>query len=288
MEWIRMINKAIDYMENHLSDRITLCDIAGAVPISAFHFQRSFTVIAGMSPNEYLRRRRLSLAGEELMKGSCTVLEASLRYGYDSPESFSKAFTRFHGFSPFQVKNGSPIRCMNRFSVRITLVGGNIMEYTIEKREKTELTLFIRQYDAELSASAIPLIWKEYGENRKYQMLPSYLALCIQRKEDGEKCSYGIGCFSQDIKGVPEGLEKVSIPAHTWACFRCVGPAKTALSQMWSRIYQEWLPGANYELDPVYYDCYVEILPPGDSDSEDYVSHICIPVQAKKQTEENS
>lgn len=242
MEWIRMINKAIDYMENHLSDGITLCDIAGAVPISAFQFQRAFTVIAGMSPSEYLRRRRLSLAGEELIAGSCTVLEASLCYGYDSLESFSKAFTRFHGFSPFQVKNGS----------------------------------------------AIPKIRKEYCENGKYQTLPTYLALCIQRKEDGERCSYGIGCFSQDINGVPEGFEKINIPAHTWACFHCVDPAKTALAQMWSRIYYEWLPGANYELAPVYSDCYLEILPPGDSDSEDYVSHICIPVQAKMQTGEDS
>lgn len=180
MEWIQTINKAIGYMENHLSDGITLCDIAGAVPVSAFHFQRAFTVIAGMSPNEYLRRRRLSRAGEDLQSGSCTVLEASLRYGYDSPESFSKAFTRFHGFSPSQVKNGSPVRYMNRFTVRIILVGGNMMEYTIEKTEKTNLTLFTRQYDAAMSASAIPEIWNEYCENEKYQTLPAYLALCIQ------------------------------------------------------------------------------------------------------------
>ena len=132
MDWVRTINDAIEYMEENLTEDITLADISKAVNLSAFHFQRAFTLLTGMSPAEYLRKRRLSQAGSELAKGDWKVIDIALRYGYDSPESFTKAFTRFHGVSPAQVKKGEPIRFMSRYTVRITIEGGCIMEYKIE------------------------------------------------------------------------------------------------------------------------------------------------------------
>ena len=105
MNWVESINNAISYMEDHLSEEITLNDIAEAVHISAFHFQKAFTIITDMSPAEYLRKRRLSQAGIELSNGNCQVIDVALKYGYDSPESFSKAFSRFHGVTPMQVKS---------------------------------------------------------------------------------------------------------------------------------------------------------------------------------------
>ena len=114
MDWVRMINHAIAFMEDHLADGITLADIAKSVNLSAFHFQRAFSLLTEMSPAEYLRKRRLSQAGAELADGKSRVIDTALKYGYDSPESFTKAFTRFHGSTPAQVRNGSPIRFMNR------------------------------------------------------------------------------------------------------------------------------------------------------------------------------
>ena len=128
MDWVRAINHAIEYMEEHLTDDITLADIAKSVNLSAFHFQRAFSLLTEMSPAEYLRKRRLSQAGAELTEGKNKVIDVALKYGYDSPESFSKAFTRFHGVSPMQVKNGSSIRFMNRYTVRIMIDGGCIMK----------------------------------------------------------------------------------------------------------------------------------------------------------------
>ena len=127
MNWIKTINDAIGYMENHLTDEITLADIAGHVNLSAFHFQRAFSLLTEMSPAEYLRKRRLSQAGTDLISGDEKVIDVALKYCYDSPESFTKAFARFHGVSPMQVKKGSPIQFMNRFTVRMTIEGGGIM-----------------------------------------------------------------------------------------------------------------------------------------------------------------
>ena len=96
MDWVRAINHAIEYMEEHLTDEITLADIAKSVNLSAFHFQRAFSLLTEMSPAEYLRKRRLSQAGAELTDGKSKVIDVALKYRYDSPESFTKAFTRFH------------------------------------------------------------------------------------------------------------------------------------------------------------------------------------------------
>ena len=104
MNWIKTINDAIGYMENHLTEEITLADIAKHVNLSAFHFQRAFSLLTDMSPAEYLRKRRLSQAGADLAGGEEKVIDVALKYCYDSPESFAKAFMRFHGVSPMQVK----------------------------------------------------------------------------------------------------------------------------------------------------------------------------------------
>ena len=121
MDWINTINNAIEYMENHLCDEITLADIAKSVNLSPFHFQRAFSLLTDMSPAEYLRKRRLSQAGADLINKDEKVIDVALKYCYDSPESFAKAFTRFHGCSPVQVKKGSSIQYMNRYTVHLTI-----------------------------------------------------------------------------------------------------------------------------------------------------------------------
>ena len=108
MDWIRTINSAIAYMEEHLTERIELEDIAKSVHLSPFHFHRAFSMLTGMSPAEYLRRRRLSQAGAELARGKEKIIDVALKYGYDTPESFKKAFTRYHGVSPVQAKREVP------------------------------------------------------------------------------------------------------------------------------------------------------------------------------------
>ena len=278
MDWIRTINNAIEYMEKHLTDDITLADIARHVYLSAFHFQRAFSMLTEMSPAEYLRKRRLSQAGADLTDGNEKVIDVAMKYCYESPESFTKAFTRFHGVSPMQVKKGSSIQFMNRFTVRITIEGGCIMEYNIEKWEAMDLLMHAKEFHAETSEAEIPKFWDEYYANAEYRKIPGYLGLCAQQKTDGDEFRYGIGCKASDVDGIPEGFEIIHIPEYTWAVFKCVGPVPGAIQAVWEKIYKEWLPVSEYELIPDYD---IENYLPGDSSSRDYVSEICIPVRKK-------
>ena len=278
MDWVRTINNAIEYMENHLTDDITLADIARNVHLSAFHFQRAFSLLTEMSPAEYLRKRRLSQAGADLTGGEAKVIDVAMKYGYDSPESFTKAFTRFHGVSPMQVRKGSPVQFMNRFTVRISIDGGCIMEYRIEKWEAMDLLVHAKEFHAETSEKEIPGFWDEYYANEEYRKIPGYLGVCAQEKTDSDEFRYGIGCRASDVEGVPEGFEIIHLPEYTWAVFKCVGPMPRAIQDMWGQIYREWLPVSDYELIPDYD---IENYLPGDPSSRNYVSEICIPVRKK-------
>ena len=264
-------------MEDHLCEQITLTDIAKSVDLSPFHFQRAFSLLTGMSPAEYLRKRRLSQAGADLINQE-KVIDVALKYCYDSPESFTKAFTRFHGCTPVQARKGSPIQFMNRYTVRLTIEGGSILEYTIEKWEATDLLMHAKDFHPETSEKEIPLFWYEYYANKEYRKVPGYLGICAQKKTDSDEFRYGIGCKASDVNGIPEGFEIIHIPEYTWAVFKCVGPSPDAIQAMWEKIYKEWLPVAEYELIPDYD---IENYLPGDPSSKDYVSEICIPVRKR-------
>ena len=278
MDWVRTVNQAIAFMEEHLTNEITLTDVAKSVHLSAFHFQRAFTLLTEMSPAEYLRKRRLSQAGAELADGKNKVIDIALKYGYDSPESFTKAFTRFHGCTPMQAKNGSSVRFMNRCTVRITIDGGCIMEYKIEKWEAMDLLVHTRRFHAETSEEEIPAFWDEYYASEGLRKIPGYLGVCAQQKADDDMFTYGIGCKASDVEGVPDGFEILHLPEYTWAVFKCTGPMPKAIQEMWGKIYREWLPVADYELVPDYD---IENYLPGDPASKDYVSEICIPVKRR-------
>lgn len=277
MDWVKTINNAIAYMENHLTDDVTLADIAKSVNISAFHFHRAFSLLTGMTPMEYMRKRRLSQAGAEIANGNERVIDIAMKYGYDSPESFTKAFIRFHGSSPMKVRKGSSIQFMNRYTVQITIEGGCMMEYKIEKWEAMDLLVHANDFHAETGDENIPAFWDEYYANEEYRKIPGYLGICDQRKADRDVFRYGIGCKASDVEGVPDGFEVIHIPECSWAVFKCVGPSPVAIQEMWERIYKEWLPVAEYELIPDYD---IENYLPGDPTSPDYVSEICIPIKS--------
>ena len=279
MDWIRTINNAIEYMEEHLADPITLEDIAGSVNLSVFHFHRAFSMLTEMSPAEYLRKRRLSQAASELANGDGKVIDIALKYGYETPESFTKAFTRFHGVSPMQAKKGSPIQFMMKYTVRISIEGGLIMKYRIEKWEPVDLLVHSETFHAETSDQEIPKFWDAYYADEEYRKIPGYLGVCAQKKDGGDGFLYGIGCKASDVEGVPRGFEIIHLPEYTWAVFTCVGPMPKAIQEMWEKIYREWLPVSDYELIPDYD---IENYLPGDPDSQDYVSEICIPVRRNR------
>ncbi len=119
MDWIKGIQRAVDYVEAHMTEPIDYEETAKQAYSSSFHFQRVFRILCGFTRGEYIRMRRLSLAGKELASSGVRVIEAALKYGYDSPESFSRAFTRFHGVSPSQAKRkGAGLKFVSPLTVK--------------------------------------------------------------------------------------------------------------------------------------------------------------------------
>ena len=133
MNWITGIQRAIDYTEEHLTDEIDYEAAARQAYSSAFHFQRMFGLLVGYTLGDYIRMRRLSLAADELCRTDDKIIDVALKYGYDTPESFSRAFTRFHGITPTEARRGGNIKSFSRLSVILILDGGNFMDYRIEK-----------------------------------------------------------------------------------------------------------------------------------------------------------
>lgn len=146
MDWITGISKAIDYIEEHITEPTDYARAAKEACSSLFNFQRVFALLCGYTLGDYVRMRRLTLAGEELLSTDAKVIDVALKYGYDSPESFSRAFTRFHGVSPSAVRKGAAIRSFSRICVKLILTGGSIMEYRIEKKQAAKIICRRREF----------------------------------------------------------------------------------------------------------------------------------------------
>lgn len=100
MEWIEGISEATNYIEDNIAEELTIVNIAKRAFVSPFYFQKGFAMLCGFTVGDYIRRRRLTLAGSELVSTDEKIIDIALKYGYDSPDSFTKAFTRFHGVTP--------------------------------------------------------------------------------------------------------------------------------------------------------------------------------------------
>lgn len=135
MEWMRVIEEAINYTEEHLTDDITVEMTAEHVHLSPFYFHKGFSMLCGYSYMEYVRNRRMSLAGGELITSDISVMDLAMKYGYDSPDSFTKAFSRFHGASPLAVRRDKTmVKIFAPLQLTISLKGGYLMDYTITKK----------------------------------------------------------------------------------------------------------------------------------------------------------
>ena len=146
MDWITGIQKAINYIEDHITEELDYEAIAKESFSSAFHFQRVFSILCGYTLGEYIRNRRLTLAGAELQTTREKVINVAFKYGYDSPESFAKAFQKFHGITPTQARSGGMLKSFSRLVIKVTLEGGSIMNYRMEEKPAMVLTGYKRRF----------------------------------------------------------------------------------------------------------------------------------------------
>lgn len=260
MDWIQGIQRAIDYVEANITEEIDYEEVAKQAYSSSFHFQRVFGILCGFSLGDYIRMRRLSLAGEELSRGSAKIIEVALKYGYDTPESFSRAFTRFHGIAPSEAKRSGNVKIFTPLSVKLTLTGGRKMDYRIEKREAFQVVCKrkrVEKPESENVSREISALWQQCAVDgtmeRLVACLPEnpvmkgLLGICFSSELDAKQFPYGIG-VEYDGRNVDNDLEVITIPASTYAVFTSKGRMPDAFIETYHRVVTEFFPqSAQYE-----------------------------------------
>lgn len=279
MEWISAMQQAIDYMERHLLEDINYEDVARAVHISGYEFHRAFSFLTGMTANAYIRSRRLSLAGRALLETDAKITDIALKYGYDTPESFTKAFTRFHGVSPRVAREGcARLVLFNPLAIKISMEGGKCMDYRILQTEQQKFLALVRSFDNSIINDEdnhdVSDFWGECLEKGLIEPMlalcpagsRNLYGLCSPAKEGQETFDYGIGILL-DQNPLPFRLEKLEqagyriwdVQPGTYAVFDCIGSDGSCITQAWTKFYQEFLPQMGYEAQPeTDYELYPE------------------------------
>lgn len=271
------VRNALEYIEDNLTEELDIGAIAGKAYMSAFHFQRLFSALCGITVGEYIRLRRLTLAAEELQASDIKVIDAAVKYGYDSAGSFSRAFTKFHGISPSAAKEvGAELKSFMPLQISISLKGGTTMNYRIERKESFSIVGKARKFYAETSYEEIPKFWDDHlkaPENmKKLGYFGGMFGVCLD--SDGKSFDYLIADPYIPCIPVAEGHEVRVIPAGDWAVFPCT---LAELQDVNTDIWTEWLPNCKeYKLAGNYN---VEIyLTKGDK-PEDCGCEIWVPVE---------
>ena len=269
MDWTQGFQSAIEYIENHLDDKIEYAEVAKCAYSSSYHFQRMFGILCGMTLGEYIRRRRLSRAAGDLLAKE-KVLDVAVKYGYESSESFSRAFYRFHGVLPSKVRRGSPAKNFSRFSLDFRLEGDFKMTCMIGERPAKILVGFKRRfYGVPYGLERLEQENDFYTTTRGKQWLllgaasnrRSEYAIVTNIGDDGYDfyIAYELGewtreaIFDASVTGMDlcgMGVEKIELPKRLCAVFpteRSRHPI-SEYTDIRRRIVTDWLPTSDYQL----------------------------------------
>ncbi len=273
--WVEGLQSAIEYIEEHLTEEMSIRDISACAYVSEFHFQRIFSVLCGITVGEYIRCRRLSLAAQELSRGA-KVIDTALKYGYDSPDSFARAFSRFHGVAPSAAKSENvSLRSFAPLRISLSLEGGTMLEYRITHKASFTVVGKARRFSAETSYQEIPLFWQEFMKSDDSRHICGTFGICL----DGDEKSFEYLIADNYIpwKDIPEGFVTRFIPEGTWAVFPCRGALPEALQSVNTAIWKEWLPNLKgYRLSGNYN---LEFYTPPAEKPEDNYSEIWVPIE---------
>ena len=272
--WIEGFQESIDYIEQNLTEELNIEDIAEKAALSPFYYQRMFGALCGMTVGEYIRARRMTAAAQDLSCSDHRIIDIAMKYGYDSPDSFAKAFQRFHGITPTQAReSGTKLRSLAPLHIKISLEGGSMLDYRIEEREAFTIVGIKRRMNVETSYTECPKFWYEWMSDMKG--LKGMFG--VSTDMDGRNFDYWIADMLMPFADIPEGCETMKIPGGLWAIFTCRGPMPESLQSVNTKIWSEWLPSlqgytfaANYS-----FEVYTGI----PENPEDTVSYIAIPLK---------
>lgn len=290
MDWLEKMNAAMEYIEGNLTGDIDYKEVSRKARCSEYHFRRMFPFITGVSLSGYIRRRRLTLAVSDLTDTTKPFSEIAKKYGYDSPDSFTRSFKIWHGITPSEVqKGGQPVKAYPRMTFHLSIQGGTEMKYRIEEKgafiivgimkrvpiifegENPEIKAMWKNLDKETIGKL-----KELSNTEPRGLIQASTNFSEGRMEEQGELDHYIGVAT--TKDTTENYDQLDVPATSWAVFEVEGPFPETLQTTWGRIYAEWFPEADYELAQG-----PEILWNEDKDisSPKFNCEIWIPVQKK-------
>ncbi|MDM5335091.1 AraC family transcriptional regulator [Ureibacillus composti] len=286
---LQEFNNLMDYIETHLTEEISGKDISKIVGLSDYHFKRMFSYMAGMSLNEYIKNRRLSVANVELINGA-KVTDIAYKYGYQSIEGFSRAFREWCGFLPSEVTKNKIQKSFPKFTFFIDIRGGKSMEFKIERKDKFNIVGVSKRVPIQFEGVNNEILElaksiTEQQRNQMHQLADLYPQQVLNVSFDFDEgfleekgyLTHMIG-FATTKENPYDDLEQISIEESLWAIFPNQGPFPTTLQETTAKIYSEWLPSSNYELIDLPGISFTNHNGP----SENVYSEIWIPVKEKK------
>jgi AraC family transcriptional regulator len=273
--WIEGMQASIDYIEENLTEPLEIGAVAGTAGLSPFYYQRIFGALCGMTVGEYIRARRMTLAARELAGTDLKVIDAAMKYGYDSPDSFARAFQRFHGITPSAAKEpGAQLKSFAPLHIKISLEGGIMLDYRISEKAPFTVIGVKRRFNSDTSYQEIPKFWNEWLAQGGNRPVMGSFGICIDM--DGKNFDYWIADLYMPWDDIPDGCSVYQVPGGLWAVFTCKGPLPGALQSVNTQIWSEWLPSLQgYSLAGNYS---LEVYMPPAKEPADTVSYIAIPL----------
>ncbi|MET9373800.1 AraC family transcriptional regulator [Streptomyces sp. NPDC002992] len=258
---LERLNRAMDHIESHLDGPIEVTELARITLTSEYHLRRLFSALAGMPLSEYVRRRRLTVAGAEVLAGERSLLDVATRYGYGSGEAFARAFRALHGVGPGEARRtGAALRSQPRMSFRLVVEGSSTMRYRIADREEFRVVG---------KKARVPLVHEdmnpaiaEFIRGIGPETLRRIAALSDQEpagivgvsdqldpsRAEGTELDYYHGVVTG--AEAPEDMDVLPVPAGTWAVFESTGPFPQALQYLWRDVFTQWFPSNPYRSRP--------------------------------------
>lgn len=254
MEWIERLNLSLEYIEQNLTEELEYEKIAQVACCSAYHFQRMFAYLAGVPLGEYIRRRRMTLAAAELQTCDTKVIDLAVKYGYDSPTAFNRAFQGVHGIAPSAAREkGVALQAFLPISFKIMVKGAAQMEYRIEQKEAFRIVGLSAPLKENLEENfqVVPQLWAKAAQEGVVPKLAAMMdtpikgilgiSACV-----GKSWYYYIAAAS-NLPLADTGFVEYTVPACTWAIFPGTGSMPDSIQTLEQRIVTEWLPTSGYE-----------------------------------------
>ncbi|WP_225828583.1 AraC family transcriptional regulator [Streptomyces naphthomycinicus] len=286
---LERLNQTLEHIEHRLDRSIDVVELARVAATTEYHLRRMFSALAGMPLSEYIRRRRLTVAGAEVLGGRESLLEIAVRYGYGSGEAFARAFRAMHGIGPGEARRtGSALVSQPRLAFRLTVEGSSSMRYRVVDRPdfnvvglKARVPLVHRGPNQAIMDFARGIDQRLLGrlERLPDQEPRGIVSVCDDldpSRAEGTELDYYQGVVTS--ASAPEGTTALAVPAGTWAVFTTSGPAPEAIQELWRDVFTQWFPSNPYRSRPGP-EILRTLMSPGTTEAE---AELWLPVEREQ------